>query len=154
MKKIILFSVTIAVIIVTSSCGGMIRSYIRKDKENTPGDFGNEKTTMLVIQHNRSYNKRLEQAFKKNYTGEYVLVEKNDLAKYADAEKYRYVFDNTVDISRGYGGAPTTSSMSFYLIDRKTNSKYTTGLSSGIYTTVLNAYVKKLETTRKNNESK
>lgn len=144
----------VGLLLIISSCGGIIRSYIRKDKNNTPADYGN--STVLVIKHKKKYTKNLESAFVKNYKGEYLLIDLKDTSQYADTDKYRYIFDNNVEINRGSGaigsGTPTTSSMSFYLVDRKTKARYSTEISSGAYTVVLNAYVKKLEDTRLKNQ--
>jgi hypothetical protein len=149
-----LILVIISASIVLSSCGGIIRSYIRKDKNNTPTDYGN--SAVLVIKHKKKYNKNLESAFVKNYKGEYLLIDLKDTSQYTDTDKYRYIFDNNVEISRGSGpigsSTPTTSSMSFYLVDRKTRARYSTEISSGAYTVVLNAYVKKLDDARLKNQ--
>lgn len=162
----------IAALFMFSSCGMIIRSYIKKDTENVPPDFGKEKTTLLVVEHKNNYNKKVEKIIKKYYTGDYLLVPKDELTtKYNEAENYRYILDDEVTISstrvttmttNRQTGISTPSSQvysaggrSFRIIDRKTEKTHDTGVSSGTsWKLILKTYLKKIERARKENQAK
>ncbi len=141
-------------LLVLSSCGGIIKSYIQNDTENVPPDFGKQRTTLIVIeQKKKAYNKEVENIVKKYYFGEYVFVSENDLTKepYRDTIKYRYLLNDNVSIDN----MASTGSRSFYITDRVARKSYGTGVSSGAsWTTVLKEYLKKLESERKKNREK
>lgn len=146
-----------------SSCGLIIKSYIRKDSKNVPTDFGKEKTTILVIKHQTFYNRKVDKIFKKYYTGEYVFVQADELKnKYADSIKYRYILNNEISINEARPSSPadysggkgpmslTSASHSFIMTDRKTKEVYETGISSGVsWKKILQAWLKKLDSERK-----
>lgn len=148
--RITFFMVTV-LLLTLSSCGGIIKSYIRNDPANVPPDFGKEKTTLVVIHQKKSgYNKEVESIIKKYYFGEYVFVSETDLNKepYQDTKKYKYLLNDNVS----YDQIASTGSRSFKVSDRITRKVWGTGVSSGAsWTTVLKEYVKKLESERKKN---
>jgi hypothetical protein len=159
----------IAALFLLNSCSFIIKSYIKKDMENIPADFGKEKTTLLIIQERKGYNKKVEKIVKKNYSGEYIFVTKQELdAKYANTERYRYVLDDeisvsstkvvTTTISPSVGVSSRSSevrsaaSRSFRILDRKANKLHDTGVSSGTsWKTILKTYLQKLDAERKKN---
>jgi hypothetical protein len=162
----------ISFLILLSSCGAVIKSYIRKDTENVPPDLGKEKTTMLIIQERKGYNKKVEKVFKEYYEGDYVFVTREELeTKYKDESNYRYIFDDDISISKYYVTTVTTdrstgfqkrtttprssASRSFHIIDRKTNKIHDTGVSSGTsWKKILKTYLQKLDAERKKNGGK
>lgn len=162
----------IASLFMFSSCGMIIRSYIKKDTENVPPDLGKEKSTLLVIQERKGYNKKVEKIIKKYYTGDYVFAARNELDnKYKDSDNYRYLLDDDISVSKTYTTTITTNrstgiqsrtttpqsaaSRSFHILDRKTGKIHDTGVSSGTsWKTILKAWLKKLEEARKKNEGK
>ena len=159
----------IAVLFMFSSCGFIINSYIKKDTENVPPEFGREKTTLLVVRERKGYNKKVDKIFQKYYTGDYVFVEREELdTRYSDTTKYRYLIDDDVSISKMYVTTVTTNrstgiqsrstapqssaSRSFHILDRKTKKIHDTGVSSGTsWKKILKTYLKKLESERKKN---
>ena len=156
MKNQLLFKLLfVSVIFTLTSCGAIIRSYVNKDTENLPTDFGKEKSTVLVIQHKNSYNKKVESNFKKYYKGDYIMVSKDDVnTKYSDIAKYRYIFDNTKFITDRTNGGLSSAALSFHIIDRQSNHLYDAEISSGSsYKKIVKAYVAKMERIRKRNES-
>ena len=156
-------------LILLNSCSFVIKSYIKKDTENVPADFGKEKTTLLVIEERKGYNKKVEKVIKDNYTGDYLFVTREELeSKYADPVNYRYVLDDDISISKMYVTTVTTdrstgfqsrstapqssASRSFHVLDRKTNKIHDTGISSGTsWKTILKTYLQKLDNERKKN---
>ena len=97
-----IFIIAFTTLFLFSSCGLIIKSYIRKDTENVPPDLGKEKTTMLVLQERKSYTKKIEKILKDNYSGDYVFVTREELdTKYSDTLKYRYLLDDDILISGG-----------------------------------------------------
>lgn len=172
MKKLSVFYLfAITGLLSLSSCGLIIKSYIRKDTENVPSDFGKEKTTLLVIQERKGYNKKVDKIIKDHYSGPYVLIKRDELNnKYADKESYRYMLDDEIHITRSSVTTVTTNrstgmstrstsprssaGRSFYVHDRKTNKYHNTGISSGTsWKKILKTYLQKLDKERKKNES-
>lgn len=167
-----LYLFVIAALFMFSSCGMIIRSYIKKDTENVPPDLGKEKSTMVVIQERKGYNKKVEKIIKKYYTGDYIFAARNELDdKYKDTTYYRYLLDDDIWVSKMYTTTITTdrstgfqtrattpqssASRSFHILDRKTGKIYDTGVSSGTsWKTILKTWLKKLENERKKNEGK
>jgi hypothetical protein len=147
----------------------IIKSYIKKDTENVPADFGKEKTTLLVIQERKHYTKKIESIIKQHYSGDYIIVTRKELEdKYSDATKYRYILDDDVSVSKMYVTTITTdrstgfqtrstapqssASRSFHVLDRKTNKIHDTGVSSGTsWKKILKVYLDKLDAERKKN---
>ena len=172
MKNLKIFHLFVIVaLFMFSSCGMIIKSYIKKDTENVPPDFGKEKTTLLVIQERKGYNKKVEKIVKDNYSGNYIFVTRAELEnKYADAMNYRYVLDDDISVSKMYVTTITTdrstgfqtrstapqssASRSFHVLDRKTNKIHDTGVSSGTsWKKILKTYLQKLDAERKKNGS-
>jgi len=170
LKALHLFA--IAALFMFSSCGMIIRSYIKKDTENVPPDFGKEKTTLLVVRERKGYNKKVDKIFQKHYTGDYVFIDREELyTKYSDTTNYRYLIDDDVSISKMYVTTVTTDrstgfqsrstapqssgSRSFHILDRKTRKIHDTGISSGTsWKKILKTYLKKLDSERKKNGGK
>ena len=159
----------IVIILALSSCGAIIKSYIRKDDDNVPPDFGKQKTTLLVLEQKKGYNKTIKQIFTKYYTGEYVFVSKEDLDSkpYQDTIMYRYLLNDNLSINRALTSSTisvgaragqsssqmvSTAGRSFRIIDRKTKKVNDTGISSGSsWKAILKEYLKKLDKERKKN---
>ena len=170
MKNLRLFNLFLMAVVFTfSSCGLIIKSYIRKDTENVPPDLGKEKTTLVVIQERKGYNKKVEKIFKENYSGAYVFTTWTELDnKYGDTVNYRYILDDNVSVSKWYVTTITTNrstgfktrstapqssaSRSFHILDRKTRKIHDTGVSSGTsWKKILKTYLKKIDAERKKN---
>ena len=155
-----------------NSCGFVIKSYINKDTENIPPDFGKEKTTLLVIQKPKSYKKKVEKIIQQHYTGNYIIVTREELDdKYKDPATYRYILDDDISISKMYlvtitkdlsTGFETktkeplsSASRSFHILDRQTKKIHDTGVSSGTsWKKILKVYLEKLDSERIKNGGK
>ena len=139
----------VVLLLTLSSCGGIIKSYISKDAENVPPDFGKQKTTLLVIEQKKGYNKEVEKILNKYYSGEYAFVSKEDLTikPYQDTIKYRYLLNDNLSITQAFTGSSvpvgprtgqqtnqmvSTASRSFHIIDRKTQNVHS-GLTFPLY---------------------
>lgn len=166
-----IFFIALTAMLIFSSCGMVIKSYIRKDTENVPPDFGKEKTTMLVLQERKGYNAKVEKILKDHYSGDYIFITREELnTKYSDTVKYRYLLDDdiiltrlavvttthTTDLNTGFTRTETenrsTAGRSFHILDRKTNKIHDTGVSSGTsWKTILKTYLNKLDSERKKN---
>ncbi|MGG9961267.1 hypothetical protein [Ferruginibacter sp. SUN106] len=127
-----------------------------KEAGQIPPDFGTTSDTLLVISHDRAYNKYLKSNFKDNYFGAYKIINNSELAAYP-VSSYRFVFDHdlnystktTVNTSTGASHNSTyASSDIFYVKDRTTDKKYVTK-SSAYYSKLMRAYIKALEEVRK-----
>lgn len=173
MKNISLYKFSFMIaLFIFCSCGAVIKSYIRKDTENVPPDLGKEKTTMLVITNNNSYNKKVEKLFKENYSGDYLFVTREEIDnKYNDPIKYRYILDDDIDVTKSRVTTTTknvktgistkssetrsSASRSFHVLDRKENKIFDTGISSGTsWKMILKTYLAKLDAARKENGGK
>ena len=173
MKNTRIFNLFLATIVfMLSSCGMIINSYIRKDTENVPPDFGKEKTTLLVVRERKGYNNKVDKIFQKYYTGDYIFVDRAELnTKYSDSINYRYLIDDEISISRSSITTMTTNtstgistrsnevrssaSRSFHILDRKTKKIHDTGVSSGTaWKKILKTYLKKLDSERNKNGGK
>ena len=173
MKNTRIFNLFLATIVfMLSSCGMIINSYIRKDTENVPPDFGKEKTTLLVVRERKGYNNKVDKIFQKYYTGDYIFVDRAELnTKYSDTINYRYLIDDEISISRSSITTMTTNtstgistrsnevrssaSRSFHILDRKTKKIHDTGVSSGTaWKKILKTYLKKLDSERNKNGGK
>ena len=168
----IFYLFAIAGLFMFSSCGMIIRSYIKKDTENVPPELGKDKTTLVVIQERKGYNKKVEKIIKKYYTGDYIFASRNELYnQYKDTINYRYLLDDDISVSKMYKTTITTdrstgfqtrtttpqssASRSFHILDRQTGKIYDTGVSSGTsWKTILKTWLQKLEDERKKNEGK
>jgi hypothetical protein len=165
-----LFFIALTTLFIFSSCGMIIKSYIRKDTENVPPDLGKEKTTMLVLQERKGYTKKIKKILNDNYSGDYIFITREELdTRYSDTDKYRYLLDDEILVSRGPSVTTHTTDMntgftrsntqtsgsagrSFHILDRNTKKKYDTGVSSGTsWKTILKTYLKKLDSERKKN---
>jgi hypothetical protein len=149
-------------LVLLSSCGFIIKSYIRKDDTNVPADFGKEKCPLLVLKVKKKskYDKKIESDFKKYYKGEFLHISPEELhSTYADTSKYPYVFGQNREISSsthnvvtGMPENPGSVSLSFHLYDRVREKYYDTGVSSGVsWRTVERSYIKKIESVRAKN---
>lgn len=147
-------------LVLLTSCGFIIKSYIRKDDTNVPADFGAEKHPILVLKFKKKYDKKIESDFKKYYKGEFLHISPEELnTTYADTSKYRYVFgqnleimSSTHDITTGMPTSSGSGALSFHLYDRVKKKYYDTGVSSGVsWRTVERSYVKKIESVRAKN---
>ena len=173
MRNARIFSLLLVMVVFfLSSCGFIINSYIKKDTENVPPDFGKEKTTLLVVRERKGYNKKVDKIFQKHYTGDYIFIDREELyTKYSDTTNYRYLIDDDVSISKMYVTTVTTdrstgfqsrstapqssASRSFHILDRKTRKIHDTGISSGTsWKKILKTYLKKLDSERKKNGGK
>jgi len=146
-------------LVLLTSCGFIIKSYIKKDDTNVPADFAAEHP-ILVLKFKKKYDKKIESDFKKYYKGEFLHISPEELnTTYGDTSKYRYVFGQNLEIMRSTHdittGMPTSSgsgSLSFHLYDRVKMKYYDTGVSSGVsWRTVERSYVKKIESVRAKN---
>ena len=163
----------IASLFLLNSCGIIIRSYIKKDTDNVPPDFGKGKTTILVVNRKNHYNKKVDKIIRNHYTGDYMFVSKEELDnKYKDAEDYRYILNDEITVSgsrvttittdrstgistRSTPALQAAAGRSFFIIDRKTGKSHSTGVSSGTsWKLILKTWLKKLDSERKKNESK
>jgi len=156
-KKNISALLFLSVTFLLSSCGAIIKGYINKNVI-VPADFGKENTTILVIKWKKFYNKKLEKDFAKYYTGNYLFVSKEEVeTKYKDLSKYRYIFGNSLYVTKfptttPGTGTPRAGLLTFHLQDRVDNKDYDTEIGSGVsWNAVAKAFIKKLERAKEQN---
>ena len=157
-KKLISVLLFLSVICILTSCAAIIKNYINKNVE-VPADFGKENATILVVKWKKFYNKKLEKDFKKYYTGDYLFVSKEEVeTKYTDLAKYRYIFGNSLYVTKQQSTGPGTGSASsglltFHLRDRITNKVYDTQMGSGVsWNAGAIALIQKLEKAKEQNK--
>jgi hypothetical protein len=149
----------IANLVILSSCGGFIRSYIAKDDTNTPSDFGADKSTVLVVKWKKAYDKEVENDFKKYYKGDYIMATPDEIkTTYTDVNKYRYIFGGDLFITTWQSTSPgavgqSSGSLMGKLTDRLNKKSYESGVSSGAsWKAVVQAYIQKMEKVRAKNQ--
>ena len=154
-KKIIICNLLLLVIGL-GSCTSLLKSTIKEDGRQIPTNFGKSKTTILVVKHGiKRESKALDKSWAKYYKGDYIFVKSEEIkdAKYNDLTNFQYIFD---DVERSF----TTSdnkhlgAASFYMYDRKEGRNYSLNAESGLYSTLLKAYIIKLEQVRTKNSKK
>ena len=126
------------------------------DQHAIPPDFGKDNAVILVeLTEKNKINKHLEESFEKYYTGEFEMVEKEDLnsKKYSDKTKYRYVFRTAIFFQPASGSGdfrtPATNNYSFDVFDRLEGKGYGLSYEAGGYGGLIKNYVKELEKKRK-----
>ena len=123
-----------------------------------PPEWSKTVGTLLVMshKHGNGYNTYMKKNFKEVYTGDYLVIEPNELVNYP-IDKYRYIFDAATDgntVVHGAGAAGGggldshwQSEHAFFIIDRVTNKKYQTQ-DSGAYSKLMRGFLKALDDAR------
>ncbi|MEI7734777.1 MAG: hypothetical protein WCI49_04895 [Ferruginibacter sp.] len=127
-------------------------THIPDDPTVVPADFGTTKTTILVVNYGRNgIDKYLEKDFSKNYKGEYVIIDKDDLnnKEYKDLTKYRYIFKLVDDFTAGRftaGGGRDAPEMNYHInfIDRSNFITYKTLIPSNMFSKLVKSYIDRL----------
>jgi len=136
-----------------------MRSEFSVENNAIPADFGKENTIIIgILKGKKSYDKYLEKALKKFYTGEYVLERSSRLSsKYSDREKYRYLFDWDYGSSRTthYSDGMQTgiTLRRFYILDRLTGDKYKCGAEFIKFYKAMCIYIENLDKVRQSNQN-
>ncbi|MEI7734773.1 MAG: hypothetical protein WCI49_04875 [Ferruginibacter sp.] len=127
-------------------------THIPDDPAIIPADFGTAKTTILVVNYGRKgVDKYLEKDFSKEYKGEYVIIDEDDLnnKEYKDITKYRYIFKLVIDYTPGRftgGGGREAPEINFHInfIDRSNLKLYRTLISSNMFSKLVKSYIDRL----------
>lgn len=114
-----------------------------------PPDFKGYAGTLLIISQDKYWNNAAERAFRKRYTGKYLMIDKSELSKYSDLKKYRFALGRTAnfDYQTGQVYKMAITSESLCLADRQQSKKYCTK-SSSFFGKLLKAYASALENER------
>jgi hypothetical protein len=162
MKKIHL-ALILGLSIALNGCGALVKSVgvtqMTEAKGAIPPEFGQDPTSVLVciIRNRKSYDKYMIKNVKKIYHGKYVFVSAEDLEtpKYADRNKYRYVFDGNTTANRSSEYSPssgyknsTTYSDSYFVFDRLKDEHYHARFTSSFFSALIRAYMTNLEKKR------
>jgi hypothetical protein len=126
-----------------------------------PQDFGTTKTTVLVVNYGKKgVDKYLEKDFSKEYKGEYIIIESEELNSkaYKDITKYRYIFNLVEDFvpgkwAAGQRVAPETN-YHIHFTDRSNFTVYKTLLSTNFFSKLIKAYIERLNEKIAANEKK
>ena len=141
--------------LILSNCTGAFKSMIKDDGKQIPSDLGKTKVTILVFTNSaRGYDKYLEKNWKKYYTGDYLIIRRNEIDQYTDKEKYRYIFDDDMSNNNfidAEGGGKNLKGYSYSLYDRKEKKIYGLKIESGLYSKLMIAYIKKMNEVRAKN---
>lgn len=173
MKKIqFTFVLLIVSLLTLSSCGAIVKTKAKKyatvEEGAIPANFGIDNSVVLfVTSGKRSYDKYLKSNIKKAYQGDYILVSKEDIvsSKYADKNKYRYIFDfkkesysyhsNNATI---YGQSAHTGMKNatgqvrrFTITDRVDEKDYVMKMTSSFWSKLQRMYMKNMESVRVQN---
>lgn len=149
---VINIAISVTVILCFNACLVASNKMIQDNGKEIPSDLGKQKTTILVIEHNKkSYDNSLEKNWNKHYTGDFIIISNDEVsqAKYGDTKKYRYVFDYSLTGSSATGR--NTLEYSFFLLDRQDGHKYITRLSELLWSEFMIAYIKKMNEIRAKN---
>ena len=154
-KQIIIFNL-LFLTIGLGSCTSLLKSTIKEDGRQIPPNFGKLKTTILVVKHSgKRDNKALDKNWGKYYKGNFIFVKSEEIkdAKYNNLINFQYIFD---DVERSFTTTDNKhlGAASFYLYDRKEGRNYSLNAESGLYSTLLKAYIEKLEQVRSKNSKK
>jgi len=152
-KSIFYLFVLLASVLIQIQCIAQTTKYNVKSG-HIPPDFKGYDHTLLVLKHERSWNKIAEKALKANYTGKYVFVSRDDINKpeYSDITEYRFILTKNNYIIAGRGmdlmvtGKAATEDLSVF--DRKTSKQYSTKNSTSFIGKQFKEYLKALEQTR------
>jgi hypothetical protein len=124
---------------------------IPDDPKVIPPDFGTTKTTILVVNYGKKgIDKYLEKDFSKEYKGDYVIIDKDDLnsKEYKDVTKYRYAFSLVEDYVPGRFTAGTREApeinYNINFTDRSNYTTYHTLMSTNFFSKLVKAYIEKL----------
>lgn len=137
-----------------SSCS--IQQYIdgTANPEALPPDLGKDDAYMMVqLEGRNSHDRYLRKHFKRNYRGNHLFVDNEELntPRYADAERYRYVFFvNIIKFGYGSGGG---ASYTYFVYDRVTKKTHTPRISGSWFAAYIKGYVINLEKQRAKNAS-
>jgi hypothetical protein len=135
---------------------------IPDDPKVIPQDFGSTKSTVLVVNYGKKgIDKYLEKDFSKEYKGEYVIIEKDELGSktYKDVSIYRYVFELVDDYVPGRftgNGDRQAPVMNYHInfTDRSNFTVYKTLISSNFFSKLVKAYIERLNDKIAANEKK
>ena len=151
---LIITLLSLLTLIFLSSCGAIVKSkadkFLTEENGAIPPDFGKEETTLLFITHRRSYNKYLKTNVKKIYNSKYEFINEDQLkseSKYNNINKYRYLFNYDEKSYTYYspkGGSKTGYVKKFYVLDRKSDKRFYSKLTSGLWSKLQKVYLKKL----------
>lgn len=161
---------TLVVLLVVSSmlqscifaAGPIAKSQAKKnlttEKKAIPPDLGKEGTYVVcILQERESRDKYLRKYFNENYKGNFVFSTKAELTtKYADVEKYRYMFTYARLEGQVYhvndGSTTTVPSSNYFIYDRKADIEYNSGFHSGFFGKTIDAYTANMEVQRLANQ--
>lgn len=147
------FGLTVAATVASCSGKRHMKTEFTEENKAIPPEFGSDKNTVLVcvLQGRNSYDKYLKSAVKKNYKGQYVLVNSKQLneAPYNDTSKYRYAFDYGSGSSVSYTGSSlSTTFKRFHIYDRLNKKKWESGAEFSFFAKAMKVYMANLEAKR------
>ena len=158
MKKINLLIILLTILLFTS-CGVDKDLVFKNNDKIIPQDFGAKKSTILVVKYGkRGIDKYIIKGFEKNYQGDFIVVEREDLYsnQYKDFQKYRYEFTLEDDYRPGSFVAGGRQGQEFNynanLTDRVKGKIYKTIKSTNNFGDLVAAYAKQLNEIRIQNE--
>lgn len=148
------FYLALVLILVSCGSGNMLKTYTEENNA-IPPDFGKEGTVLLLIKNNSifNYNHFLNNAFKKNYHGNFELIEEDEINKlpYNNKEKYRYTFDFSygTGYTSTYQNGHSGNFKRYYVYDRLIDKKFIKVAEFSAYAKAMKAYAINLENKRK-----
>ncbi len=140
------------------------------EKGAIPPDFGTTTSTLIcIIRERKGYDKYLKKHVRNEYHGKYTFAtwdEFDTCIEYSDLDKYQYVFAGELHNSvyttlqnptNPYSTGPSgnysfqemsTTSETFYILDRKNNKAYPSPYRSSMFAKMIQAYMINLEKER------
>lgn len=144
-----------------SSCSHFLQLLIPagKSEHKLPSDFGKESSGVIVIKTDlESTDYYLQKNWTNLYKAEFVIISRSQLSNktYMDKKKYRYIFyleksSSSFETTSGKSSMSGTTYCSLY--DREEAQMYSPGVSSGFYSALIKAYIRKLNKLKKKNAS-
>lgn len=154
MRHWLLLASLLGAMLLLNSCS--IQQYIdgTANPVALPPDLGKDDAYLMVqLEGRNSHDRYLRKHFKRNYRGNHLFVDNEELnsPRYADAERYRYVF--FANIIRMGAGSNASASYSYYVYDRMTKRTHTPTLSGSWFAAYIKGYAINLEKQRAKNAS-
>lgn len=140
----------VSVFLFFTNCVSMPTESITIQSGQIPPGMTGYTGTLLILKHNKAWNKYADKYISENYNGEFIFVTEDEIENY-DLEIYRFILSKSNQLNRVGGtqvGGDFVATEDLYTIDRKTGKVYKTIEKTSFYGLLLKKYAKALERER------
>ena len=149
--------------IVLNSCGvglivrGAVKNSLSTEKGTVPEGFiGKDQTLLIMMWENDAYDRYAKKAFNKFYSGKKKFITFRELKEnemYQDLDAFPYVFSQGPPDIKLYEDDSFSFAFSgsrpFHIFDRANNKFYSSKITSGFFSRVMQGYAMKLDQIKK-----